>query len=67
MEYPLPQDPNLLLGVVNMKLRDYYSSIEALCEDLNITPADIIIPLEHAGFHYDAHSNQFHKKMTGNP
>lgn len=30
----LPKDPVLLLGVVNTKLRDYYSDLDALCEDM---------------------------------
>lgn len=61
MDYALPKDPHLLVGVVNMKLRDFYPSIESMCEDLNITPADVIIPLENAGYHYDVVTNQFHK------
>ena len=29
----LPKDPILLLSVVNTKLRDYYPSLDALCDD----------------------------------
>ena len=32
----LPGDPVILLGVVNTKLRDFYTSLEALCDDLEI-------------------------------
>ena len=32
----LPGDPVILLGVVNTKLRDFYPSLEALCDDLEI-------------------------------
>ena len=28
----LPRDPMLLLSVVNTKLRDYYHSLDALCD-----------------------------------
>ena len=31
----LPLDPQMLLSVINMKLRDFYSSLDALCEDLD--------------------------------
>ena len=34
----LPKDPMLLLSVVNMKLRDEYDSLDALCEDLEEDP-----------------------------
>ena len=32
----LPQDPFMLFSVVNMKLRDLYSSLDDLCDDMNI-------------------------------
>ena len=32
----LPKDPVMLLSVVNTKLRDYYTSLDALCEDMQI-------------------------------
>ena len=31
----LPQDPYILLSVINTKLRDGYSSLSALCEGLD--------------------------------
>ena len=31
----LPQDPYILLSVINTKLRDAYSSLSALCEGLD--------------------------------
>jgi len=31
----LPQDANILLSYVNLKLRDFYSSLDAMCEDLD--------------------------------
>ena len=34
----LPTDPIMLLSVVNTKLRDRYDSLEALCEDMNVSP-----------------------------
>jgi glycine cleavage system regulatory protein len=32
----LPKDPFMLLSWVNMKLRDRYESLQALCDDLDI-------------------------------
>ena len=31
----LPKDPVMLLSAVNMKLRDEYASLDALCDDLD--------------------------------
>lgn len=55
----LPSDPYMLLSVVNMKLRDQYPSLEALCDDLGIAPADIEEPLKKAGFTYNSQNNSF--------
>ena len=33
----LPVDPIMLLSVVNLKLRDQYKDLDALCEDLRPT------------------------------
>ena len=33
----LPKDPILLLSVVNTKLRDYYPSLDALCDDMDVS------------------------------
>ena len=37
----LPQDPVMLLSYMNMKLRDNYSSLEALCDDLDISKEEL--------------------------
>ena len=31
----LPKDAAMLLSAVNLKLRDYYGSLEELCDDLD--------------------------------
>ena len=41
----LPRDPMLLLSVVNTKLRDYYHSLDALCDDMNVNKEEIISAL----------------------
>ena len=55
----LPNDPVILLGVINMKLRDFYPSIEKLCEDLEIAPEDLLERLGAAGFEYNRELNKF--------
>ena len=32
----IKMDPNILVSMVNMKLRDYYSSLDQYCEDIGI-------------------------------
>ena len=36
----LPKDPMMLFSVINMKLRDNYSSLDELCDDLNVEKND---------------------------
>ena len=55
----LPQDPLLLMSVVNTKLRDYYASLDALSDDLNVPAAAIKEKLAAIGYAYDAGRNQF--------
>lgn len=55
----LPQDPVMLLSFINLKLRDFYDSLDALCDDLDEDKAAIIAKLEAAGYKYDSDSNRF--------
>ena len=55
----LPSDPIMLLSVVNMKLRDRYASLDALCEDMDVRRADIEQALAQVGYAYDEARNQF--------
>ena len=55
----LPKEPILLLSVVNTKLRDYYSSLEQLCEDLSIEKDVLIHTLETIKYEYNSSKNQF--------
>ena len=38
----LPTDPIMLLSVVNLKLRDYFKNLDALCEDLDADKTDLV-------------------------
>lgn len=55
----LPNDPIILLSVVNTKLRDCYSSLDALCDDLGESREGIESKLKAVGFEYDEASNSF--------
>lgn len=55
----LPNDPVILLSVINTKLRDYYSSLDALCEDLNVDKEELIKKLSTIGYFYKPERNQF--------
>ena len=46
----LPKDPMVLFSVINMKLRDCYSSLDELCEDMDVSREDIVSQLKAAGF-----------------
>ena len=55
----IPSDPIMLLSFINLKLRDYYSSLETLCEDMDVSGAEIKEKLAAENYHYDAEKNQF--------
>ena len=55
----LPQDPMMLFSVINMKLRDFYPSLDALCEDLNVNKEELIRKLAAFGFEYSEENNKF--------
>ncbi len=55
-------DPNILLSVINTKLRDYYSNLDDLCEDLSYDKNEVINLLSSINYVYDSNSNQFVSK-----
>ncbi len=55
----LPKDPVMLLSVINTKLRDHYSSLQELCEDLNLDQVELEKQLETIDYKYDKKQNQF--------
>ena len=59
MSSRLPKDPVMLLSVVNTKLRDYYSTLDALCEDMEIDKKELTDKLELNDYTYDVGRNQF--------
>ena len=55
----LPGDPVILLSVINTKLRDYYPTLEALCDDMQIDRKEFSEKLDLIDYEYDARRNQF--------
>ena len=55
----LPNDPIMLLSFVNMKLRDNYASLDALCEDMDADKEEILRKLSEVGYAYNRETNQF--------
>lgn len=54
----LPSEPNMLLSFINLKLRDNYSSLENMMDELDLDPAEIGSLLNKAGIIYDREHNQ---------
>ena len=54
-----PKDPIMLMSWVNMKLRDFYPSLESLCEDLEIDLKELTDRMSQAGFEYNSELNKF--------
>ncbi len=52
-------DPNILLSVMNTKLRDQYASLDILCYDLGIVKEGILKTLDSIGYTYNEKENQF--------
>ncbi|WP_318709497.1 DUF4250 domain-containing protein [Candidatus Acetatifactor stercoripullorum] len=55
----LPKDPAMLLSFVNMKLRDYYKDVDALCQDMELDKKELEQSLASIDYHYNKERNQF--------
>jgi hypothetical protein len=55
----IPKDPVMLLSFINLKLRDFYGSLDALCDDLDADRMEIEAKLATIDYHYDSEKNQF--------
>ncbi len=55
----LPSDPVMLLSVINLKLRDFYPSLNELCKDLDADEDEIKKILAAIGYHYNVKQNRF--------
>lgn len=55
----IPSDPIMLLSYVNLKLRDEFDSLEAMCDALDVDKQEIVNKLKSVGYVYNAAQNQF--------
>lgn len=55
----IPKDPTMLLSYVNLKLRDFYGSLQDFCDDMDISESEITEKLASIDYHYDKEKNQF--------
>ena len=55
----LPNDPFMLMSAVNMYLRDQYSSLDELCDSLDVDRKELEEKLRAVGFEYSAEHNKF--------
>lgn len=55
----MPRDAVMLLSFINLKLRDFYPSLDAFCEDTGEDRLQIEERLATIDYHYDAEKNQF--------
>ena len=55
----LPNDPAILLSFVNTKLRDFYSNLDDMCDDMELERKTIEDKLSLIGYKYSEERNQF--------
>ena len=54
-----PKNPFVLLSYINTKLRDNYSSMDELCDDLDYDKSEIDSLLNNINYVYDEELNQY--------
>ena len=55
----IPKDPMILLSYINTQLRDNYSSLEELCQAMDLGEDQIKKTLSDIGFEYEPEQNCF--------
>ena len=55
----LPNDPILLLSVVNTKLRDFYKDLDTFCQEMSVDKEELMNRLADIDYEYDKARNQF--------
>ncbi|MBO5452021.1 MAG: DUF4250 domain-containing protein [Lachnospiraceae bacterium] len=55
----MPNDPVMLLSYVNLKLRDFYPSLDDLCDDEDVDKQTVLDKLSTIGYVYNKDRNQF--------
>lgn len=57
-ENTIPNDPMILLSFVNTKLRDFYPSLDKMCDDLGCSKEEIESKLSAIDYKYNAELNK---------
>ena len=55
----LMMDINIAYSILNMRLRDKYSSLSELCDDEDIDMEELLERMLSKGYRYDEDHNQF--------
>ena len=55
----IPKDPMILLSFVNLKLRDFYSSLDDMCQAMDLDKKELEKKLGNIDYTYDKGGNQF--------
>ena len=55
----IPKDPMILLSFVNLNLRDFYSSLDDMCQAMNLDKSELEKKLGNIDYTYDKGCNQF--------
>ena len=55
----LNMDPHMLVSILNLKLRDFYSSLDIFCDDIGINREELEEKLNKVGYFYESNINQF--------
>ena len=55
----IPKAPVMLFSYVNTQLRDFYKTLDALCEDRHVDQKELEKNLETIDYTYDPSVNQF--------
>lgn len=58
----LPNDPAMLLSLVNMRLRDSSSDLDDFCKAEGVDRKEVMERLAEVNYYYDAATNQFVQK-----
>ena len=55
----MPKDPMMLMSFINMKLRDFYPTLDALCDDMDVDSQELENKMAEAGLEYNAAANKY--------
>ena len=58
-QYQLPEDPVMLLSVINMRLRDYNETLDELCEHFGVEKEALEAKLKEIDYEYDEDLRRF--------